>query len=442
MRKLLVSKKRLRNTLKPVRKHDLKEKFSMWIWLEHWIKIIAAVSPIALLLGATLIYAHLFTLNSIGLFSEVISTPSVFFSILILFSFLVIYIFGLPFFAPYNLAKLVNKYEKKNIKFYLIILIFLILKDFIGIYFIGWAAVKKNELIFIFFLTLYYFLFPLFTFLFIKSNNYFNLFLFSIVIFILGRGLVLHFEDYENIRLFWILAIPLTCILLMFFMKNKFMKNIKIKVYRSWDFVLDFFSFGVVFALSNLLLILFVFLISEIWFDSDKSSFLITVIICYLINILPSFGFLGVGKGNNHTILWCFPIMFIILLGAFMVLLPGSQVRSGLLMSLGYIENYQQARWYLIDTRFVEWNALRSKENIKNSMSVDHMETWKKVFQPLPPRININGYKYSNAFYGYIAWNLGNIKIFCPQTIQNNEDINKKCLYIKSEFLQPLPDSV
>ncbi|MDO5073019.1 MAG: hypothetical protein Q4D63_01310 [Neisseria animaloris] len=118
MRKLLVSKKRLRNTLKPIRKHDLKEKFSIWIWLEHWIKIIAAVSPIALLLGATLIYAHLFTLNSVGLFSEVIATPSVFFSILILFSFLVIYIFGLPFFAPYNLAKLVNKYEKKNIKFY------------------------------------------------------------------------------------------------------------------------------------------------------------------------------------------------------------------------------------------------------------------------------------------------------------------------------------
>ncbi|MCP1772001.1 hypothetical protein J2T38_000815 [Neisseria perflava] len=53
--------------------------------------------------------------------------------------------------------------------------------------------------------------------------------------------------------------------------------------------------------------------------------------------------------------------------------------------------------------------------------------------------------RYSNAIFGYFAWNLGNNILFCPQGIDvySQREVEKrdieKCLLIRKEYLQLLP---
>lgn len=49
-----------------------------------------------------------------------------------------------------------------------------------------------------------------------------------------------------------------------------------------------------------------------------------------------------------------------------------------------------------------------------------------------------------NALYGYMAWNLGNTKVFCPQSVDffdnagDNKEKSEKCLVIDGKYLQPI----
>ncbi len=51
-----------------------------------------------------------------------------------------------------------------------------------------------------------------------------------------------------------------------------------------------------------------------------------------------------------------------------------------------------------------------------------------------------------NALYGYMAWNLGEVKVFCPRSVEfygkhTEEELliaSQKCLVLKADVLQPL----
>ena len=53
-------------------------------------------------------------------------------------------------------------------------------------------------------------------------------------------------------------------------------------------------------------------------------------------------------------------------------------------------------------------------------------------------------YEYKNSVYGYLAWNLGDTKIICPEGVDITKSMNTsndvhKCLMIKADYLQTLP---
>lgn len=83
-----------------------------WVWLERLPKILPLASLAAFVIGAIIVYSYLYAIDSVSLFAQVMSSPSALASILVMFSILLIVIFGMPFYAPYNFANLVNKIKK------------------------------------------------------------------------------------------------------------------------------------------------------------------------------------------------------------------------------------------------------------------------------------------------------------------------------------------
>lgn len=140
------------------------------------------------------------------------------------------------------------------------------------------------------------------------------------------------------------------------------------------------------------------------------------------------------------------------------------QLQRFILKPLHFIEYPSDSNWYTIDTRFFAPNNLSEAEIKKNS------DELKKFFK-LPEKTQCtylpeilednednqkkpnkaeclqlekqfqNENKY-NRFYGYVAWNLGEMKVFCPygyEKTQENKDKSKKikCLALKSEYIIP-----
>lgn len=170
-------------------------------------------------------------------------------------------------------------------------------------------------------------------------------------------------------------------------------------------------------------------------------------------------------KINNKIIYFIFPmILFFLLVYIFIYLDKSRQLQRFILKPLHFIEYPSDSNWYTIDTRFFAPNNLSEAEIKKNS------DELKKFFK-LPEKTQCtylpeilednednqkkpnkaeclqlekqfqNENKY-NRFYGYVAWNLGEMKVFCPygyEKTQENKDKSKKikCLALKSEYIIP-----
>ena len=192
------------------------------------------------------------------------------------------------------------------------------------------------------------------------------------------------------------------------------------------------------------------------WFDSPV-WFWVTLIVIYTLNIFPSFALVGVGEvGENPRIIWGFPIFFVGILGFTMMTMPGSKVDLNLLHKLGYIESHSEARLYLLDKRFIDWTVLPEQQDGKNVDGKKYLLQLRERFYPICKMESENERKicedaikkwgeYNNALYGYMMWNLGETKIFCPNNSKlprytkefKNESF--KCLKIKGEYLYQLP---
>lgn len=125
-----------------------------------------------------------------------------------------------------------------------------------------------------------------------------------------------------------------------------------------------------------------------------------------------------------------------------------------LFKELGYIEKNTDARWYLLDTRFINQYGLVKKEGTMGLNDKDILKEWQIKFCK-EPKIdscirteNYAFFQYKNAVYGYMAWNLGKTKIFCPhyvtieRTQRDKTTLDKVCLTINGDYLQPIPDDL
>ncbi|MCF7520625.1 hypothetical protein L4G92_00960 [Neisseria sp. ZJ106] len=114
---------------------------------------------------------------------------------------------------------------------------------------------------------------------------------------------------------------------------------------------------------------------------------------------------------------------------------------SEILYPIRFIEKPQDSSWYLLTI---------DKEN--NPLHPEDFVEMKKEFKPGIKEFKLDicekddyllNYRLAarkNALYGYMAWSLGDTKVFCPESAMNlqNKYEAKKCLVIKKDMIQPL----
>ena len=123
------------------------------------------------------------------------------------------------------------------------------------------------------------------------------------------------------------------------------------------------------------------------------------------------------------------------------------------------IEIPENSSWYLLHNNFQKNNGFQETNGINKSdlKKLKKYFTKPKQCSKLDPR--------ENALYGYMAWNLGDTKVFCPPTVDNTkadftktnecsktpneclktqeqeeaEKLTKECIVISGKALQIMP---
>jgi len=122
-----------------------------------------------------------------------------------------------------------------------------------------------------------------------------------------------------------------------------------------------------------------------------------------------------------------------------------------------FIEIPENSSWYLLHNNFQQNNGsqevngidkndlIKLKQNFKCSILSEEEKAEKNIeCSSIPEQRN-------NALYGYMAWNLGDTKVFCPPTTDNTkiddiekwkipaEKLGKECIVISGKVLQIMP---
>jgi hypothetical protein len=235
--------------------------------------------------------------------------------------------------------------------------------------------------------------------------------------------------------------------------------------------IIRFSKYGFVYLLITFFLLLFIYNIKllfnrisnidNIVFSLASSLFSMIPHICYiyLIFILT---LKTIREDYNQIILWVFSVMLFIFMficsyfftrGLFLGKRLSSYILTPLLMitcysmslfvfqeyeitlrKIGFMEKPVDSSWYIIH------NGNNTSETI-NGITKDDT----KVLQSKFRHEDMSQYMVDkpNYLYGYMAWNLGDTKVFCPQSVDffmedgiENKTKAQKCLVIDGKYLQ------
>ena len=129
---------------------------------------------------------------------------------------------------------------------------------------------------------------------------------------------------------------------------------------------------------------------------------------------------------------------------------------TNILSFFRFIETNQNSSWYLLHNNFQQNNGSQETNDIdKNDLrkikekfncssflkkqEKDNIEPQKRMPCSTTPE------QRNNALYGYMAWNLGDTKVFCPRFVDNkrgneNNQITGNCIVISGKALQIMPE--
>lgn len=395
-----------------------KEKDSLWSLLAKWNKLIAALSSASVIIAGISIFLYLAEIGSRHLLGDIVSQPSVFLGGVILFAILMLFVV-IPVYMPLAVAHYVSdeflkeNAEDKNVikarrNTYLILIISIFLIQLVMVLSIifEWMGQKVLAILQLFFGDI------------------------ELIIKIL---LIYSIISVIGVWAAW-------------FFNRKYVKNIKFWSWSSFALGIFYFLFNCIYSI----FIICALFVSSAWFE-DATAWYGVFLFCNIVSIFIASSLVGVGrmpenaedKEKAKIMIHFAPLVILLFFSFWSFSLEESKFKTYLFQNLGYIETPAQSRWYLIDNRFIERNVLR-KHQVESAAlhKTDILEVWKNRFRPLPPYINTTRYQYPNSFYGYMAWNLGEIKIFCPQSVGLDKSVADKCLYIKGDYLQPLPNDI
>lgn len=187
---------------------------------------------------------------------------------------------------------------------------------------------------------------------------------------------------------------------------------------------------------------------------ADKENFVwLVFIISHILIIFNSFMAILYAKSRNKDHMLTIICIVLIVLGYF-YLIPHQNYEISL-HKPKFIEKPQNSSWYIIH------NGNTNSETI-NGMTKDDIKQKKEQFFNAKKCTDHLGGNYKekcdddnqvllnekdtlnqrdNALYGYMAWNLGNTKVFCPVSVdffdgKDNTEKSAKCLVIDGKYLQ------
>ena len=115
-----------------------------------------------------------------------------------------------------------------------------------------------------------------------------------------------------------------------------------------------------------------------------------------------------------------------------------------------FAENYENSSWYLLHNNFQQNNGSQETNGIDKNDLLKLKQKFKCSALSEAVRkkneITCSPETRNNALFGYMAWNLGDTKVFCPPTVNNTienekEKLGKECIAISGKVLQIMPES-
>lgn len=236
----------------------------------------------------------------------------------------------------------------------------------------------------------------------------------------------------------------------------------------------EYISFLVLFMMCFLLslfgvMMYYLTIVIENKWDNELLVWIILIVIdifwlfCYYIHGIISFN--GVPINSFYTRLIAslmLPVtLFILILNVINIFDKTGYIYKFILNPFHFIEQPYQSNWYTVDTRFFASNNLSNQEIERYSKNLlayfysKQFETQCKYIseedtkkQCEQSESEFQTQQKYNRFYGYVAWNLGEMKVFCPHgyeqaRLQAQKDNKEKkrnpiqCLALKSEYIIP-----
>ena len=118
--------------------------------------------------------------------------------------------------------------------------------------------------------------------------------------------------------------------------------------------------------------------------------------------------------------------------------------KINLLYPVRFIETPKNSSWYLLHNDFQQNSGINKNDLVKLKQKfkcpiLSENEKLKKGID-----CSSKPEQRNNALYGYMAWNLGDTKVFCPPTAENNKGkeeaakLADECIIISGKSLQIL----
>ena len=363
-------------------------------YLEIIGKVLALSATLGLSIGCFMAFTYLKNINFISVFPDVIREPSSLIAVIAVIGLLVL-LFGLSFFAPYIFAPYILFLQSNYVNNPPLRELFRI----------------KYKKLPILFLILTLIVIPYFTIL------------------------ITALMEWEWVVEPWILTIIITCssviitTMALFQIWKKKQHNETNQA--NWVNFIEILIESVPF----ILLIFFIYstTFSTLWFllqllDGIDDIWQYVLLFVYGVFLIANNWIIGnylcLYPENKNKAIMFFPFaLSILLLGGISV--KAHNFPSYVFTPIRFTEKPDNSSWYLLHNNFQkndgtqEVSGLEKADLLRLKEKFQHpsWHTGRQCFN-LP-------YQRNNALYGYMAWNLGNTKVFCPASVSNYK--NAKC---------------
>ena len=399
--------------------------------LNVFLGIIKLVTILGMVFGFIIIYKYLDHINQLGLFTSIVSQPYSVLAILFVFGFISSFIY-LSLLSPYQLTVIANdegivvRELKERLVFFLSSIVpiigFLILICIAFYTSTTWRNSKCGGI------------------------TVFGIFIFSVFL----PTVVLLISWYSSKK--------------RILKKNRMIKELK-GVY-STNSLKSLVLFFILVSVSTFVLLVVVLTITANWIEDEDFQwlFLICSLILVAVNSWFSVALLNDNKINdyknkiaNKIGYYGFPVFFCFIYWIAIAFFT-DDIPQKLLYPIRFIEIPKDSGWYVINNKYQRKEDFELHDIVVNGITNEGMGYIKKNFTRKVPFEGIDFDEgknkcaqpkdklQKNALYGYMAWNLGEVKVFCPRSVQfygkhTEQELllaSQKCLVLKADILQSL----